>query len=79
MPSNHNLSDTILTPADAVPPALLGDIRTLIDSARSRVAQAVNTELTLLYWNIGNRINREMPRAGEFSLLWQLNIPCFGE
>ncbi len=33
------------------------DVRRLIDSARSRVAVAVNAELTLLYWQIGCRIS----------------------
>lgn len=39
---------------------LLGDIRTLIESARGQVAQAVNAGLVLLYWNIGNRIRRDI-------------------
>ena len=39
---------------------VLGDIRQLIESARSRVAVAVNAELTMLYWKIGDRIHREI-------------------
>ena len=39
---------------------LLGDIRRMIDSARQAVAVAVNAELTLLYWNIGVRMNAEI-------------------
>lgn len=39
---------------------LLGDIRTLIESARSQVAQAVNAGLVLLYWDIGNCIRRDI-------------------
>ena len=38
---------------------LLSDLRELIDQARIRVAQQVNTELVMLYWNIGNRIRTE--------------------
>jgi predicted nuclease of restriction endonuclease-like (RecB) superfamily len=44
----------------AVPMALLGDIRHLIDSARERAAAAINIELTLLYWRIGNRIHTQI-------------------
>jgi predicted nuclease of restriction endonuclease-like (RecB) superfamily len=36
------------------------DIRQLIDSARQRVAVAVNAELTTLYWQIGRRITAEV-------------------
>ncbi|MDP1786298.1 DUF1016 N-terminal domain-containing protein [Nitrosomonas sp.] len=43
--------------SDAV---LVADIRQLIDSARQRTALAVNAELTLLYWQIGRRIQDEV-------------------
>ncbi len=39
---------------------LLGEIRTLIESARGQVARTVNVGLVMLYWNIGNRIQREV-------------------
>lgn len=39
---------------------LLADVRLLIVSARSRVAQAVNSELSLLYWQVGQRIRNEV-------------------
>jgi predicted nuclease of restriction endonuclease-like (RecB) superfamily len=39
---------------------LLADIRQLIDSARQRVAVAVNAELTMLYWRVGQRIRTEV-------------------
>ena len=39
---------------------LLDDIRGLIEMARQRAASAVNTELTLLYWRIGQRIQSEV-------------------
>ena len=38
---------------------LLADIRQLIDEARQRVAASFNSEITLMYWHIGERINRE--------------------
>ena len=41
-------------------PPLLADVRQLIDAARQRVAQAVNAELTQLYWQIGCRISTEL-------------------
>jgi len=40
--------------------ALVADIRQLIDSARQRAAAAVNAELTLLYWRIGQRIRADV-------------------
>lgn len=39
---------------------LLGEIQTLIQSARQRAAVAVNAELSLLYWQVGQRIQQEM-------------------
>lgn len=40
--------------------ALVGDIRSLIESARGKVAQTVNAGLVLLYWSIGNRIRQDL-------------------
>ena len=57
-------SDEGIVPAEA---QLLGDVRALIEAARGRVAAAVNQELTLLYWDIGERIRRDVlgeERAG---------------
>jgi len=56
---------TIASPA--APPALLGDIRALIEAAHQRAASAINAELTLLFWHIGQRIHTEVlagQRAG---------------
>ncbi len=39
---------------------LLIDIQQLINQSREKVAFAVNAELTMLYWKIGNRINVEI-------------------
>jgi predicted nuclease of restriction endonuclease-like (RecB) superfamily len=41
---------------------LLTDVRSLIVEARAGVARAVNSGLTLLYWEIGDRIRREVLR-----------------
>lgn len=37
-----------------VPPAVLEDLQSLIESARIRVAFGVNAEM-MLYWNIGHK------------------------
>lgn len=42
---------------------LLLDIRGLIEEARSAVAATVNAGLTMLYWQIGERINAEVLRG----------------
>lgn len=39
--------------------AILGELRALIEGARQRVAVAVNRELVLLYWDLGQRIRVE--------------------
>ena len=39
---------------------LIGDIRRLIETARQNVAVAVNTGLTILYWQIGSRIRQDI-------------------
>ncbi len=44
----------------ARPEKLLAELRELILSTRSQVAQAVNAGLTALYWQIGDRIRREI-------------------
>ncbi|MBQ6047572.1 MAG: DUF1016 family protein [Bacteroidales bacterium] len=41
---------------------LIDDIKQIINQARNRVAVNVNSELTLMYWHIGERINRELLR-----------------
>lgn len=39
---------------------LITDLRSLIEGARERVAQAVNSEMVLLYWRLGQRIRVEI-------------------
>ncbi len=39
---------------------LVEELKALIDDARRRAAVAVNAELTLLYWKVGQRIHEEM-------------------
>jgi len=50
-----------------VPTQLLGDVRTLITSARETVSRGVNAALVLLYWKVGGRIRLDVlkeKRAG---------------
>jgi hypothetical protein len=41
-------------------PALFTDIRLLIEDSRRRIASTINTELTMLYWNVGKRISEDV-------------------
>ncbi|MEQ1734376.1 MAG: PDDEXK nuclease domain-containing protein [Bacteroidia bacterium] len=41
-------------------PLLFSEIKELIESSKTNVAVLVNAEMTLLYWNIGKRINDEI-------------------
>jgi predicted nuclease of restriction endonuclease-like (RecB) superfamily len=44
------------------PIALISDVRELILQAREGVARALDSGLTVLYWNVGQRIRREVLR-----------------
>lgn len=46
--------------APVVSKSLVTDLRQIIEQARGRVAVTVNSELTMMYWHIGERINREV-------------------
>ena len=48
----------ILSPV--VSKSLVQDLRQIIEQARGRVAVTVNSELTMMYWHIGERINRDV-------------------
>ncbi len=48
------------TDAAAKPEALLTELRELILNVRSQVAQTVNAGLTMLYWQVGDRIRKEV-------------------
>lgn len=39
---------------------LIVDIRQIIEATKSQVAATVNSAMTLMYWHIGDRINREV-------------------
>lgn len=44
----------------AVQPALLTDLRGVIEAARQHTAQAVNSALVMMYWQIGQRIRQDV-------------------
>lgn len=58
---NRSLSrrPTTRTPAAAAD-RLLGDIRSLIEAGRQRLARAVNSGMVDLYWHIGKRIREDI-------------------
>jgi len=39
---------------------LFSEIRQLIDAAKQRAAVAINSEITLLYWQVGEHIQTEI-------------------
>jgi hypothetical protein len=47
-------------PAEHAARKLLGDIRSMIESARGQLAQTVNAGLAMLYWSIGRRIRQDI-------------------
>jgi len=53
------ISNNIL-PAGHETTSLIKDIRSLIESARKRAATAINTQMVMLYWHIGERIRRDI-------------------
>jgi predicted nuclease of restriction endonuclease-like (RecB) superfamily len=56
MMARNNVGSVTLGDDDA----LFGDVASLIDSARQRVAAAVNSELVMLYWSVGKRVHEEV-------------------
>ena len=57
---------------------LFNDIKSLIDSARQQAAVAVNAELTLLYWQVGQRIHSEL-LGGERAEYGQQVLPSLAK
>ena len=49
---------TDISAMNAVVGNLMTDLRQIIDEARIHVASTANYELTMMYWHIGERINR---------------------
>ena len=55
---------TVKVPASNDEAALLGDLRTLVQSARQRIATAAYSTQTLLCWHMGRRLAREHLQGG---------------
>jgi predicted nuclease of restriction endonuclease-like (RecB) superfamily len=65
---------------------LVNELRGLIDAARASVAQTVNSALTLLYWQVGQRIRTEVlsDARAEYgqqivAVLSQQLVPVYGQ
>ncbi len=41
------------------------EIKNLIESSKNKVAVSVNAEMTMLYWQIGNKVNEEIEKYNE--------------
>lgn len=54
------MSDSITIQKNSNIMPLVDDLRQIINQTRSRVAVNVNAELSLMYWHVGERINREV-------------------
>lgn len=54
------IGSTEISVMDAVVGKLMTDLRQIIDEARIHVASTANYELTMMYWHIGERINRDV-------------------
>ena len=52
------IGSTDISAMGAVVENLMTDLRKIIDEARIHVASTANYELTMMYWHIGERINR---------------------
>lgn len=50
----------IINSTDLISSEILNDLRQIINAARSRVASCAKYEVTMMYWNIGDRINRDV-------------------
>ena len=59
-PRKRKKVTAIVNRVETLSPSLLGDIRSLIEITRSRVATTINSELVLLYWQIGTRIRQDI-------------------
>lgn len=68
----------VANPSPTAPKALLGDIRALIEASHQRAASAVNAELTLLFWRIGQRIHTEV-LAGQRAEYGEEIMPSLAE
>ena len=55
-----SIESTDISAMGAVVENLMTDLRQIIDEARIHVASTANYELTMMFWHIGERINRDV-------------------
>ena len=60
MANEIKILSTDISAIDTVVGKLMTDLRQIIDEGRIRVASTANYELTMMYWHIGERINRDV-------------------
>ncbi len=61
------MADDLMNPMrgpGSASPSLLDDVRQLIEQARAHVASTANSALTVLYWQVGNKIATDMLTNG---------------
>ena len=56
MEENKNMTNALMKTSQD----LIQDLRQIIEDARGHFASTANYELTMMYWHIGERINREV-------------------
>lgn len=54
------IGSTDISAMGAVVGNLMTDLRQIIDEARNHVSSTANYELTMMYWHIGEQINRDV-------------------
>ncbi len=60
----HSAKAAAKAPGSIDEAALLGDLRTLVQSARQRIATAAYSTQTLLCWHVGRRLSKEHLQGG---------------
>lgn len=58
--------------------ALLADLRDIITQGKSQAVAAVNSALTLTYWHVGNRLNKDVLQ-GERAAYGKQVIPALAQ
>ena len=53
--------------------SLFEKIKNLIEQTKQNVAISVNSSLTIMYWEIGNKINQDILKIKELNILKRLS------
>jgi len=57
---NTNVESGLMTKQLQIDNDFIGEIKSLIEKSKQNIAILVNAEMTVLYWHIGERINKEV-------------------